>query len=178
MMPEEKVSARDKMEKVYFDLLETTHYSKITVSDIVQKAGVSRTTFYRHYIDIFDMHEKIVRRMSERIIEMCFTEIVFKNCRENYLKIVLDILRTQDKYIRLLLGINGSRFFLEFLYKSTVENFYPITKNLSVEEHFRLKFMTMGSIGIYVKDILDEREHTTVYIEICEKLLNFNKAEE
>ena len=64
-------TARDRLEKAYFEFIEQTHYSKITVSDIISKAGVSRTTFYRHYTDIFDMHKKVAERLSSEIIDNC-----------------------------------------------------------------------------------------------------------
>ena len=95
-----KMTARDKMEKVYFDMLETTHYSKITVSDIISKAGVSRTTFYRHYVDIFDMHEKVADSLSAAIIEMCVKKIVIEGV--DVYDEVLKVFTGQDKYIRLI----------------------------------------------------------------------------
>lgn len=36
-------NAADRLEKAYFALLKDTHYSKITVSDIIKKAEISRT---------------------------------------------------------------------------------------------------------------------------------------
>lgn len=68
-------SALDRLEKVNFDMLEGTHYSKITVSDIISKAGVSRTTFYRYYADIFDVHRKIAARLSSTIINECLKNV-------------------------------------------------------------------------------------------------------
>ena len=68
-----KLTARDKMEKAFFDLLQQKHYSKIAVSDIIEKAGVSRTTFYRHYVDIFDMYDKVADHLIEEFVKVLFT---------------------------------------------------------------------------------------------------------
>ena len=37
------------------ELMKTTEIKKIKISDVVKKAGVSRTTFYKHYNTIEDV---------------------------------------------------------------------------------------------------------------------------
>ncbi len=172
MLQSGKITARDKMEKVYFELLETTHYSKITVSDIIEKAGVSRTTFYRHYVDIFDMHEKVADRLSSGIIEMCIKKIVVDGA--DVYDETVKIFSSQDKYITLLSGENGSRYFFEAMYFNAVKHLIPAMGDLPEELVFRLKFIVIASIGTYVKDILENRAHKTESIEICKKLVDFS----
>ena len=41
-------------------LLQRKEFSKITIRDICQEALVSRSTFYAHYLDKYDLLEKIV----------------------------------------------------------------------------------------------------------------------
>lgn len=41
-------------------LLQRKEFSKITIQDICQEALVSRSTFYAHYLDKYDLLEKIV----------------------------------------------------------------------------------------------------------------------
>lgn len=171
-----KMTARDKMEKVYFDMLETTHYSKITVSDIISKAGVSRTTFYRHYVDIFDMHEKVADRLSSAIIETCVKKIVIEGV--DVYDEVLKVFAGQDKYIRLISGKNGSRYFFESVFYGGEKHLIPALGNLPEEVVFRLRFIIIASIGVYVKDILENREHKTSFISICKKLVDFNEFRE
>ncbi len=168
-----KITARDKMESVYFELLETTHYSKIAVSDIINKAGVSRTTFYRHYIDIFDMHEKVADRLSMGIIDTCVREILVGGA-DVYDKL-MEAFTSQDKYIMLISGENGSRYFFESIYMNALDFFTSHYSELPEEELFRLKFLTIASIGIYVRDILEKRKHNTDIIDICKSIVDPSK---
>ena len=63
-MSESKVDRRSlKTEKALCDalseLLMDKKLHKITVQEIVDKADVSRITFYRHYLDVYDLYDKI-----------------------------------------------------------------------------------------------------------------------
>lgn len=173
MLQSGKITARDKMEKVYFELLETTHYSKITVSDVINKAGVSRTTFYRHYIDIFDMHEKVADRFAMCIIDTCVKEVLVGGA-DVYAK-VMEAFTSQEKYILLISGENGSRYFFESVYESLLKFFTSHYSALPEELLFRLKFLTIAGIGIYVRDILENREHNSDIIDICKSIVDPSK---
>lgn len=168
-----KLSAYEKMEKAYFDLLETTYYSKITVSDIIEKAGVSRTTFYRHYVDIFDMHEKVADRLASSLIEMCIKKVVIEGV-DVYDELV-KVFASQDKYIRLVSGKNGSRFFFEAIYTNAMKYLIPAFGKIPEEIEFRLRFIAIAAIGFYVRNILENRELNTEFVDICKRLVDFRK---
>lgn len=42
-----------------FALLENNDFEKITVSQIIKKAGINRSTFYRHYVDKYEILDHI-----------------------------------------------------------------------------------------------------------------------
>ena len=55
-----------------FSLLETKDFHKISVSDIIKKAKINRSTFYRHYVDKYDILDNIKEMaapLGERMIE-------------------------------------------------------------------------------------------------------------
>lgn len=165
-------SARDRLERAYFELIEQTHYSKITVSDIIRKVGISRTTFYRHYVDIFDMHRKIADRLASSIIKECAMLVLSSHGDEDYFEGILKIFNTQEKYIILISGKNGSRYFFEAMLRNAYEIVSGSKLAFDEDQLFRLRFMTGAMIGIYIHDIIDGREHNPNYIKICKKLLN------
>ena len=43
---------------------EKKNLSKVTVREVCEKAGINRSTFYAHYMDVFDVVEKVEARMS------------------------------------------------------------------------------------------------------------------
>lgn len=173
-----QLTARDRMEKAYFELLETEHYSKISVSDIVSKAEISRTTFYRHYDDIFDMHNKVARHFATEIIKSCLdsiSEFAELNRADLFIKVV-ECFNSQKKFINLISGKNGSRIFFEQAYSVAMEVLSSFAQYLPEEMLFRLKFITIACVGVYVKDILDNREHNPEYFDICKKVLDLKEV--
>lgn len=48
-----------RMESAMLDIMKTTDFEKITVKKICEKAKVNRSTFYAHFIDIYDMLNKM-----------------------------------------------------------------------------------------------------------------------
>ena len=53
------------IKECFFDLLNEKEINKITVSELCTKADINRATFYRYYIDIYDLLEKIQEEFIE-----------------------------------------------------------------------------------------------------------------
>lgn len=49
-----------------YHLLEKKHLSEITVKEICEGAEINRATFYRNYLDIYDLYEKLEEELTER----------------------------------------------------------------------------------------------------------------
>ena len=73
-MPEER-SARERIIDAYFEALKNKRYDKITVSSLIKKAGVNRSTFYRYFIDIYDLYDSVCDETAKEII----SSIKFEN---------------------------------------------------------------------------------------------------
>ncbi len=54
-----------KIKAAIIRLLETTDITRITVGQICSRCGISRSTFYRHYKDVFDVTEKMETEVLE-----------------------------------------------------------------------------------------------------------------
>lgn len=68
--PENKSVRRTKkcIKKSFAKLLSERDVSKITVTDLINDAEISRTTFYAHYSDIFDLFERISEEECAKLI--------------------------------------------------------------------------------------------------------------
>lgn len=60
------------IENAFLDLLEEKKYIDITVTDIVKRAHVSRTSYYRHFSSMDD----IVESITDNMVSEFFTELV------------------------------------------------------------------------------------------------------
>src|ERR1700684_2426761 len=66
-----KSSARDRLARAAFDLFDERGYEQTTVDDITDRAGLGRTTFFRHYRSkedvIFPDHDRLLEQIGERL---------------------------------------------------------------------------------------------------------------
>src|ERR1700742_4174688 len=66
-----KPSARERLADAAFGLFDERGYEQTTVDDITERAGLGRTTFFRHYRSkedvIFPDHDRLLEQVSERL---------------------------------------------------------------------------------------------------------------
>jgi AcrR family transcriptional regulator len=66
-----KPSPRDRLAEAAFALFDERGYEQTTVDDITERAGLGRTTFFRHYRSkedvIFPDHERLLAQVGERL---------------------------------------------------------------------------------------------------------------
>lgn len=64
--------AQDTVERIVqavysFIWNENRPVSKITVREVCEQAGINRSTFYAHFLDVFDVAESVEKTMAERL---------------------------------------------------------------------------------------------------------------
>lgn len=104
------VKTRANIQKTFIDLLSEKDFDQITIQNILDRALINRSTFYRHYSDKYDLAEvlinEIVGNASSYISER------FNDAKENDLMTTLyniyKYLHKQNKPILALLKINTS----------------------------------------------------------------------
>lgn len=61
------IKTKKNIEESMISLLETKDFRRLTIKDICQKAMISKSTFYTHYLDKYDLLEKIVTTYSQLV---------------------------------------------------------------------------------------------------------------
>ncbi|KRN30499.1 TetR/AcrR family transcriptional regulator [Weissella halotolerans] len=56
---EQNALTDQKIKEAFIQLIEEVGFNKLTISDIARQAGISRGTFYVHYVDKYDLLNKI-----------------------------------------------------------------------------------------------------------------------
>lgn len=56
------------MKQAMLELMNTLPFEKITVRLICEKAGVNRSTFYAHYLDIYDMLRQMEANLQKKLL--------------------------------------------------------------------------------------------------------------
>ncbi|MFT9086216.1 TetR/AcrR family transcriptional regulator, partial [Liquorilactobacillus sp.] len=54
-----KQKTRKNIETTFIEILEKRKVNTITVAEIVRKSNISRSTFYLHYDDIYDLYDEV-----------------------------------------------------------------------------------------------------------------------
>lgn len=64
-------STKGRVQEIFLQHLREKPASRISVTQICKEAGINRTTFYKHYLDVFDLLDK-----TERELQTSFREAV------------------------------------------------------------------------------------------------------
>ena len=117
-----------------FKLMSAYEYEKISVTDIAEKAGVGRATFYRY----FKRKEDVITFYFEHNTKKFISEQRFyPRCKEDYIKIVNNVLtlfKENKEPLKLLKRARLGYFYLDFLNKNfvaTFENDYSEKSNFT-----------------------------------------------
>ena len=54
------VKTLDNIKNSFLQLVKEKSFTKITVKDITEKARINRSTFYKYYLDKYDLKEKTI----------------------------------------------------------------------------------------------------------------------
>ncbi len=76
-------------------LIREKEFSKITVTDIVQRADLNRSTFYAHYPDIYGIVEEMQNEIMQKHMEI-FSNIEYRNILKDpmpYLQCITDTMQ-------------------------------------------------------------------------------------
>lgn len=89
--------SQEKIEKAFIELLQTKEIKDITVSEIIQKTQLNRSTFYANYVDIYDLADK-TREILENEFSNLFADYDYFNENTGALKMFIHIKENQLFY--------------------------------------------------------------------------------
>ncbi len=173
-----------KMNDALFQLLENYDFNDITISQICQKAGVNRSTFYAHYDNTFDLleetHQNFVSQFFS-IYELKESEIenldkqnsVFITSK--YLLPYLEFIKKNKKLFKLYFN-NLQTFMPDEVFNQLINKvFIPVLKKHNVTDKTVIEYMAqyylMGITAITIKwldrDCADDVHFVCEVITTC-----------
>lgn len=72
--------------------------SKITVREICEAAGINRSTFYAHYLDVYDLFDRVEKRMAEMSSEVIIGSLTQGGFRAGIEAVLRFILEYREFY--------------------------------------------------------------------------------
>ncbi len=180
-----KIRSKNMIRKAFFELLEEKEYNKITVTDIVKKADLNRSTFYAHYADIRAITEELENEVIDKMMEL-LKKFEFKNFFNNPTPLLLEIsrfLESNEAEYRILLKVNDTEIFLKKL-RDIFSNYMKLDTDifnyLSDKKmvNLRISYFSGGIINMY-QDYFNGKLNCTlndISLEVA-KLLSMDTKE-
>lgn len=157
------IKTRKLIKKTFAELMnEKKELSKITVTELVKRADITRSTFYTHYDDIYD----VVNDYQMETIELLVSDDKVINSIEdiyNYFDEIFECLKKNEEIYKMLLVSNGSLIFLEQLKKLAGEKIYYVLKNIIKNNKYLeldVNFYMDGVISESIKYFRDQSDYS------------------
>lgn len=163
---------RELIKKTFAELMnEKKELSKITVTELVKRAGITRSTFYTHYEDIYEVIDDY---QLETIDLLVSDDIVLNSINDifEYFDKIFDCLKKNEDIYEMLLVSNGSLAFLEHLKKLAGEKIYYALKNIIKNNKYLeldVDFFMNGVISELIKYFRNQSDYSLEEILECSK---------
>jgi len=152
------IRSRKAIRLAFMELLKEKSFEKITVTDIVKRADINRSTFYAHYPDVMGLIEEIQNEVLDYTYQM-LREISFKNFFENPKPLLNEIIKMAEENNELYRLLSNSNIAVkqlvtikEALIERTIKTIeIPGLAPDSFEKEFTVRFFMGGVVDIYLQ---------------------------
>jgi AcrR family transcriptional regulator len=143
--------SQEAIKKAIVELMSEKSFDDITIQDISDRANVSRGTIYLHYLDKFDLLDKLIEEHIDEMGEICksTSEMDFTEANLPW----FEYLKSQYLFFSTMLASKGApsfrRQFKEFLIEEFKDE-VDITKgkNHGLNEEIIIQFIVTSYVGI------------------------------
>jgi len=145
-----RVSVNQVLINALETLLKKTDLDSIKVTDIIEEAGVSRTTFYRHFKDKYDLinwyYVQYMRELRAKYLES-----------QDAYNLTLDLIRyfgEKREFFLKISGYHGQNSFLEYFMESMYKGDISYLKkrlrveDLTPQQEYLVRFNSTGMISM------------------------------
>ncbi len=166
------VKTRNLIKKTFAELInEKKQLDKITVTELVKRAKLTRSTFYTHYDNIYE----VAQDYQLQTIELLCSEdlhLYSKQDIQDYFVNIIRCLKENEEIYKLLLSANESILFLERLKNIASEKIYKALKSTYNNKYLEMdvSFLMNGILMEIIKYFRNESDYS-----LDDLLLNMQK---
>lgn len=155
-----------------FKLMKDYDYEKISVTDIAEKAGVGRATFYRYFKRKEDVIFYYFEHNKRAFI---FEQHIYPRCKEDYIKTVTQVFmcfKQNKEQLQLLRKAHLEYIYLDYLNK----NFNMLFQSEYDEKHSYTPYLYAGMLFNVSMEWLDNdcQEDISVLAKMMVDAIYFN----
>ncbi|MDN4618161.1 TetR/AcrR family transcriptional regulator [Paenibacillus sp. PsM32] len=162
---------QEAIKKAFLELMSEKKFESITIQDIADRANINRATVYLHYLDKFDLIDKIIEEHILNMSEICETEAELDWFESTVL--CIEYLEENYLFFSTMLASEGASFFRNQFVQHNIKEFkkdIDITKgrNKGQNEEVVAEFVANAYVGVVEWWIKNEMPYTPK--EMAEKL--------
>ncbi len=173
---------KEKIKKSFAALMkEKKSLNKITVTDLVEKAEITRGSFYTHYDNIYD----VAKDFQDETLNLLIHNIYELQTLENinlYFDEITHYLKDNEEIYSMILSSNDPLLFTSSLNKIIAKNLYEVLKykhNKNLE--LNISLFIDGCISLVIKHFRKEISYSldeiNAYMKETFKILFLNEKE-
>lgn len=139
--------------QAFEDLLKERGFHKISVTDIVSRADLNRSTFYAHYPDIYGIVDEMQDEIIQRNMEL-FQQIQYRNILDDPKPYLECIAATMEENLALMqrLGLTENLHLKSEKFQEMME--YDIVHNSDIPERVRQSVLFNIRVHFFLGGIL------------------------
>ncbi|WP_028594281.1 TetR/AcrR family transcriptional regulator [Paenibacillus assamensis] len=150
------IRSRNMIRRALVELMLEKEYQKITIKDIVERADISRGTFYAHYSDVHAVIEQIENEIMEKMIEF-LDEFKHTDLIQNMMPFLAKVSHFLDQdieFYRMLIAVDAASTFMSKMKAILIESLLSYERKMNTvqeREAFNLhvNFFASGLVAMY-----------------------------
>jgi AcrR family transcriptional regulator len=157
-----RLRTRQLLRRAMLELIREKGLEGLSVSDLTERAGVNRGTFYLHYRDVYDLLEQTKREMldglKEKVTRISLSELTKSVARDEpypVLERILEYFNENGEFFEVMLGPKGDlsypmqirQMMKQHLFAQLV-SLQPIEEKMLVPQEFLIAYVSSAHIGI------------------------------
>ncbi len=160
----------------YVQLMQNKTSKRITVTDIVNKADLNRSTFYAHFKSAEDVRERIQKDVLKELLGSLDKNDYRNSLANPYIAMehVIDFLKKDEEMYKMLLNTPGVDSFLNELRDIVIKQYLSdevILPNIHDREGFEMNMRLF--IGGYLSVVKDwAAGNVTIPLERCTQIMS------
>lgn len=122
---DKKLNTKNNIKEAFWEIYRKKELSKITVSEVIEKAGYNRSTFYVYYSDVYAILEEIENSVFKVFLQFNPTKNLDDITTE-----ITGVYRTEGEYLGVLISEHGDPQFTRKLINYLLPN---VRKDLNID---------------------------------------------
>lgn len=145
------VRTQEAIKKAFLELMSEKSFDSITIQDISDRANINRATVYLHYLDKFDLLDKIMEEHINNMSNLCESETEMDWIESTVH--CIEYLESNYLFFATMLASGGAPYFRSRFVQHNIEEFkkdVDITKgkNFDQSEDVIVEFVANAYVGV------------------------------